>query len=48
MAKVKITTTVKRGSSVSAITFNNTRELLGFLARSGGKVNKDSTITVRA
>lgn len=47
MAKVKVTTTLRRGKSESLVTFNNTRELLGFLARSGGVVNKDNSITVK-
>lgn len=46
MGKVILTTKVTTKKSTSEVTFKNTNELLGFLARTGGKVNKDKTITV--
>lgn len=46
MAKVRIDVTVKSKTNESVMTFENTRQLLNFLARSGGKVLKDSTIKI--
>lgn len=46
MAKVKIDIKVKSKSNESVITFDNTRQLLNFLARSGGKVLKNGTIRI--
>lgn len=46
MAKVKIDITVKSKGGNSVMTFDNTRQLLNFLARTGGKVLKDSSIRI--
>ena len=46
MAKVRIDVTVKNKSSQSVMTFENTKQLLGFLSRTGGRVLKNGTISI--
>ena len=46
MAKVNINVNATVKGSRTVITFKNTLELLGYLARTGGKVSSDKTIVV--
>lgn len=46
MAKVKIDVNIKSRGGNSIMTFDNTKQLLTFLARTGGKVLKNGTISL--
>lgn len=47
MAKVNINVKAKIKGSNTVITFKNTLELLGYLARTGGTVAPDRSIVVK-